>query len=204
MVEMHLLSVNVDFRYDPIYGVGVVTAFERFMQGYSPEQDKASIFNALCRAQGDDPQQYQQDTQRLEALVAHLPIKELIAWLEGSVNFEEVKDLQETVRNLASNAQFKYSRLFAIGLFTLLEKASPELIKDPETFTETLKKVCEALHLSEEKVTKDLDLYRSNLEKMAQARSAIADALQADRKKREQREREASVTPPGSATEGSK
>ncbi|HAX86545.1 MAG TPA: photosystem II biogenesis protein Psp29, partial [Cyanobacteria bacterium UBA11370] len=33
MVEMHLLSVNVDFRYDPIYALGVVTSFNRFMQG---------------------------------------------------------------------------------------------------------------------------------------------------------------------------
>ncbi len=39
MVEMHLLSVNADFRYDPIYALGVVTTFDRFMLGYRPDTD---------------------------------------------------------------------------------------------------------------------------------------------------------------------
>ena len=30
MVEMHLLSVNVDFSYDSIYALGVVTTFDRY------------------------------------------------------------------------------------------------------------------------------------------------------------------------------
>ncbi|MFM6203351.1 MAG: photosystem II biogenesis protein Psp29, partial [Dolichospermum sp.] len=48
MVEMHLLSVNVDFSYDAIYALGVVTTFDRFMEGYQPEQDQESIFQAIC------------------------------------------------------------------------------------------------------------------------------------------------------------
>ena len=40
MVEMHLLFVNTDFSYDAIYALGVVTAFDRFMQGYRPEHDR--------------------------------------------------------------------------------------------------------------------------------------------------------------------
>lgn len=202
MVEMHLLSVNVDFRYDPIYALGVVTTFERFMQGYSPEQDQVSIFNALCQAQGDDPQRYQQDARRLEGLASRLSVKELGSWLDRSVNFEDVSDLQGQIAAIASNPHFKYSRLFAIGLFTLLEKADPDLVKDPEARTEALKKVCAALHLSEEKVTKDLDLYRSNLEKMAQVRIVMEDALQAERKKREQRGAKATVSPPNGSPEG--
>ncbi|MER3587246.1 MAG: photosystem II biogenesis protein Psp29, partial [Mastigocladus sp. ERB_26_1] len=44
MVEMHLLAVNVDFSYNPIFALGVVTSFDRFMQGYQPESDRESIF----------------------------------------------------------------------------------------------------------------------------------------------------------------
>ena len=43
------------------------------------------------------------------------------------------------------------------------------------------------MHLPEDKVQNDLELYRSNLEKMAQAQAAIQDMLDADRKQREQR-----------------
>ncbi len=68
MVEMHLLSVNVDFSYNPIYALGVVTAFDRFMQGYQPPSDQESIFNALIKAEQDDPQRYRGDAERLKEL----------------------------------------------------------------------------------------------------------------------------------------
>ena len=193
MVEMHLLSANVDFRYDPIYALGVVTAFDRFMLGYAPEQDRVSIFNALCKALNDDPDRYRQDAQRLESLAGRHSGPEVISWLSrSSVSFEDAGDLPASLEEIANNAQFKYSRLFAIGLFSLLEKADPNVVKDQETRNEALKKVSAALHLPEDKVSKDLDLYRSNLEKMAQARIVLEDVIQAERKKREQRVTKAS------------
>jgi len=51
------------------------------------------------------------------------------------------------------------------------------------------------LHLPEDKVSKDLDLYRSNLEKMAQARIVLQDVIQAERKKREKRETKVTAGP---------
>ena len=47
LVEMHLLSVNADFKPDPIYYLGIVTSFERLMQGYQPEADKEQIFSKI-------------------------------------------------------------------------------------------------------------------------------------------------------------
>lgn len=188
MVEMHLLMVNVDYRYDPIYALGVVTTFDRFMQGYVPETDKASIFNALCEAVENNPQQFQNDASRLTQLADRVSAQDLVSWLDLSVSLPDANDLQETIRAIAGNVKFKYSRLFAIGLFTLLEQADPDLVKDSQWRNETLQNICRVLNLPWEKLNKDLDLYRSNLEKMAQARSALADVLQADRKKREQRE----------------
>lgn len=197
MVEMHLLSVNVDFSYNPIYAMGVVTAFERFMQGYQPERDKDSIFNALCQAVEDDPQRYRHDAERLVVFAKGLPAKDLIAWLSGANHLDGFGDLQEQIRAIANNPSFKYSRLFAIGLFTLLELADSNLVKDEKQRVEALKQVSAALHVSEDKLQKDLELYRANLEKMAQALIVMADMLSADRKKRQQRlqEQGAAVTP---------
>lgn len=198
MVEMHLLGVNEDFRYDPIYALGVVSSFERFMQGYRSQEEKMAIFNALCKAQEVDAQQYRRDSEQVEAVATPKSVDELIAWVAQAVNQESSDDqLEAPLRVIATNAQFKYSRLFGIGLYTLLELADPEVVKDEQRRTEALHQLCDALNVSESKLQKDLELYRSNLEKMAQARKTIEDVLQADRKKREQTasSSEATATP---------
>ena len=84
MVEMHLLLVNVDFHYDPIFGLGVFTSFHRFMQGYRPEADIASIFDSICTALQDNSQRYRHDAERLESLAKRLSPDELIGWLSQS------------------------------------------------------------------------------------------------------------------------
>ncbi len=194
MVEMHLLSVNVDFTYNSIYALGFVTAFDRFMQGYLPEGDKASVFNALCRSVEADPTQYQQEAQRLEALAKSLPIQDLIAWLSQTTRLDRDAELQTQLDALANNPKFKYNRLFAIGLFSLLEASDPEVVKDEKRRNEALNSIAAGLHISDDKLNKDLELYRSNLDKMAQAMVVMADMIAADRKKREQRAQKTIVT----------
>ncbi|AFY46106.1 photosystem II biogenesis protein Psp29 [Nostoc sp. PCC 7524] len=198
MVEMHLLSVNIDFTYNPIYALGVVTTFDRFMQGYRPERDKESIFHAICQAVEQEPQRYRQDAERLQNLAKSLPISDLVAWLSQTTHFNQDPDLQAQLQAIANNPNFKYSRLFAIGLFSLLEYSDPDLVKDEKQRTEALKNIANGLHLADDKLSKDLDLYRSNLDKMTQALTVIADMISADRKKREQRQQQSSsvVAPP--------
>ena len=185
MVEMHLLSVNVDFSYDAIYALGVVTTFDRFMDGYQPEQDKESIFRAICQAVEQDPQSYRQDASRLQALAGSLPAKDLIASLSQASPLNQDADLQKQLEAVAANSNFKYSRLFGVGLFALLVQSDPELVKNNEQRAEALKAISNGLHISEDKLIKDLELYSSNLEKMAQALIVMADILTADRKKRD-------------------
>lgn len=195
MVEMHLLSVNADFRYDPIYALGVVTAFERFMQGYQPERDKEPIFEALCQSIEDNPQRYRQDADRLRQLLQNVSAQQLFDWLSGTTPIQGGEDLLAQIQAIAHNPKFKYSRLFAIGVFTLLEIADAELVKDEKQRVAALKQVATTLHVSEDKLNKDLELYRSNLDKIEQALITMADILSADRKKRQQRlqEREAGI-----------
>lgn len=190
LVEMHLLNVNVDFRYDPIYAFGVVTAYDRFMEAYRPEKDKESIFVAMCKAIGSDPQQYRQDAERISAIATNLNADQIMTLLNEQTQVEETGELSGILSAIANNEKFKYSRLFAIGLYSLLEKADPDAVKGEKQLQTTVNKVSEALNLPTEKMLKDLELYQSNLEKMAQAQSAIEDALLASRKQRERREQE--------------
>lgn len=186
MVEMHLLAVNVDFRYNPTYALGVVTSFDRFMQGYRPEQDKESIFNALCRSTEDDPDKYRQDAQHLLSVASRFPW-DTVLLPEKSEGISDLASLRESLQDIAGNSKFKYSRLFAIGLFTLLETANPDVVKDEVQRTQALNQISQALNLPEDKIQKDLELYRSNLEKMMQVQAMMADVLISDRKKREER-----------------
>ncbi|MBE9076836.1 photosystem II biogenesis protein Psp29 [Romeria aff. gracilis LEGE 07310] len=202
MVEMHLLSVNVDFAYDPIYALGVVTTFERFTQGYTPESGRQSIFTALVQSVGDSPEQYRQDAEALQSSVAGLSLADLKA------QFAAAKEqggslLQDTLHKVANNPKFKYSRLFAIGLYTLIESADAEALKDKAQRDALLQEVAEALGLGPEQFVKDLDLYRSNLDKMSQAAAVMKDILEAGRKKREERAKgkEAVTEQPGDTSE---
>lgn len=187
MVEMHLLVVNVEFRYDPFYALGVMTTFDRFMQGYRPESDRDPIFQAICEAVGQNPQQIQQDANRLKDLAHSTKTLELVEFLSNPSHREGWEDISQSLMAIAAQETFKYSRLFAIGLYTVLETADADLVKDEKRRTEAFKQICTGLHLPEDKVQKDLELYRSNLEKMEQAILVLKDALEADRKKREKR-----------------
>lgn len=194
LVEMHLLSVNVDFKYDPIYALGVVTVFDTFMQGYQPEKDQESIFKAICKAVENDPQQYRQDAERVKAVAENASGEEVIAWLCELKPLDQAGDLNQVLQGIKENPRFKYSRLFVIGLYTLLETANPDVVSDDKKREEILGNCCQALNLPKEKVDKDLDLYRSNLEKMEQARSVLEDAVKADRKQRERRKQQQTST----------
>jgi photosystem II biogenesis protein Psp29 len=190
MVEMHLLSTNVDFTYDPIYALGVVNSFDLFMASYRPAEDKQSIFNALCQSIGGEPSQYRQDATQIKEIASSLSGQDVLTILSqpGSEGLDS--RLANALTTIAANSKFKYSRLFAIGLFTIIEAAAPDLLKDEKKREDAVNTIGESLHLPIDKVKKDLETYRSNLDKLVQMEAAMADVIEADRKKREQRAQE--------------
>lgn len=191
LVEMHLLSVNADFKPDPIYYLGIVTSFERLMQGYQPDQDKEQIFNALCTATEADPQTYKSQAGTLLSLGKDKSVDELIAWFGNPTADDDAGYIVESIKAIASNDNFKYSRPFAIGIYTLLEECDPQLIQDQDKREETIDSITKNFNISAgEKMKKDLDVYRGSLEKMTQLLKVIEDVLEASRKKREKREQE--------------
>jgi photosystem II biogenesis protein Psp29 len=187
MVEMHLLSVNVDFKYDAIYALGVVNSFDRFMEGYQPENDKVSIFQALCHAVGGNADTYRQDAEKCLDFARSCSSEHLIQILANPSLQEDDNFLVNTLKAIASNLKFKYSRLFAIGLYTVLETTQSDIFENTEKRNQIFQQVSQGLGLPEDKMQKDLELYRSNLEKMAQLLTVIKDAVEADRKQREKR-----------------
>ncbi len=188
MVEMHLLNVNADFRYDPIYALGVVTSFERFMQGYRPEDEKSSIFNAICLSVGVDPQQYHQNAQDVLLASQAIAASDLTSKITELTAESSVDNyFLQTLINIHQNPNFKYNRPFAIGLYTILNTVDPDVIKEEEKRNQVLSQLSEALNLSSEKLQKDLDLYRNNLDKADQLLKVLDETMEAERKKREKK-----------------
>lgn len=188
MVEMHLLAVNVDFRPDPLYYLGVYQSFNQFMQGYKPEEHKESIFNALCQCVEGNPQEYIQKSQTLLKFAEGKSRQEILDWLLNPSGEGELEAVAAHWRSNLENPRFKYSRLFAIGFSTLIAKSDGELLKDENKFAEFIKPLIEKLQLPVEKLKKDLDLYRSNIDKMNQMLSVMADILEVEKKKKQQQE----------------
>ncbi|MEM8603566.1 MAG: photosystem II biogenesis protein Psp29 [Cyanobacteria bacterium P01_H01_bin.121] len=190
MVEMHLLSVNTNFAYDSIYALGVVTSFDRFMDGYQPEADRDSIFSALCQSLGSSAEQYRHDGKTLLEATSALSSEDLLGLLTRSPDAKVQPVLQDILTAIAERENFKYSRLFAIGLYTLLEQADANLLQEQEKFVAALQQVSDVLGLPAEKLKKDLEFYSSNLDKLQQARETMAEIVQVERKRREKREQE--------------
>ena len=190
LVEMHLLSVNSDFKPDPIYHLGIVTSFERLMQGYQPEEDREKIFDALCTATDGDPEHYKSQAGALLNLAKDKSVDELVEWFGNPTADEAESYIVEPIKAIANNNNFKYSRLFAIGIYTLLEECDFEVAQDKEKCDEVVDRIAEKLKISSEKMKKDLDIYRGSLEKMEQLLKVIEDVLEASRKQREKREQE--------------
>ncbi|BBA78987.1 Thf1-like protein [cyanobacterium endosymbiont of Rhopalodia gibberula] len=195
LVEMHLLSVNVDFRYDPIYALGVVTSFERFVQGYRPQKDKDSIFSALCYSVGGNPEQYRREARTLLTQVKGMSVSDFMEILKAAsspVRGDGI--LCETLQAIAQNSRFKYSRLFSVGLYTLIMELDSDLVENQDQNNQIFGKIAEVLHLSLEKLQKDLDLYRSNLDKMEQLLAVVEDTLKAEQKKRQKATQQTQTT----------
>lgn len=173
LVEIHLLRVNAEFRYSPLFALGLTFAYEQFMEGYRPEGDRAKIFQALCYAEELDAQQLQADARSWQQYQG-LPLQQIIEELQREHVSAPLNSLKE---------QQKYSRLLAIGLYGFLA----QLAGDPTSnLNETLDQLSSVVSLPIEKVKRDLELYRSNLEKMNQARSLMKELVEQERKRRAQ------------------
>jgi photosystem II biogenesis protein Psp29 len=184
LVETHLLTVSQTFKYDPVFALGWVTAFDGFTMGYQPDRDRPQIYHALATALRFDPDQLRSTALHLEQLATERgeSVAKLLTTLEADTNLDPLTD---TLRIIADNGQFKYSRLFGVGLFRLLELSAPQEFKETESRKELLSKLGTTLNIASDKLIRDQELYQSSLEKLRQGLQMMADLVEAERKKRQ-------------------
>lgn len=202
MVEMHLLLVNADFSYDSIYALGVVSVFDRFMAGYEPAVDKEPIYEAIIRAVEGDPAQYRRDASEVLEAAKRVPsIDAFKQMLEAAKTDGGDDALKGNLHKVIANPKFKYSRLFVTGLYNVLEAIDAEALKDKEKRESLLDELAETLGFNSGLLKKDVEIYRGNLEKMAQAQVVMKDMIEAEKKKKAKREEEKAARAKAKAAE---
>jgi hypothetical protein len=133
----------------------------------------------------------------MEAM-GHHSVDEVQQWIErqGEGAPAPVAQALASIRR----PDFHYSRLMAVGLLSLLERASGAEAMDPQALRTSAHDLGEAMGLLRDRLDKDLNLYTANLEKLAMAVEMLEETVAADRRRRERQQ--VSETPGGVPTAG--
>ncbi|MGL6133115.1 MAG: photosystem II biogenesis protein Psp29 [Prochlorococcaceae cyanobacterium] len=196
LVELHLLSRQRGFQSDALFACGLNQVFDSFSRGYRPAEHRNPLLDALCSASGFDAAELREQRDTAMAAMGHHSVEEVSEWIaaQGQGAPEPVATALANVRR----PDFHYSRLVAVGLLSLLEKAQGADTRDPAALRQSAHELGEAMGLLRERVDKDLNLYATNLEKLAQAVEMMEETVAAERRKRERQQAE--VTAPDPAT----
>lgn len=200
LVELHLLSRQSGFRSDPLFAVGLTQVFDGFAKGYRPEHQREPLFAALCASSGFDAQQIRAQHDAAVAAVGEHGLEEVKQWLA-----QRGQGAPEPIAGVLAGIErpdFHYSRLFAVGLLSLLQRARGAEAVEPQALREAAHQIGESMGLLKERVDKDLNLYASTLEKMAQAVELMEETLAAERRRRERQAQEKLAPPTAAPTSG--
>jgi photosystem II biogenesis protein Psp29 len=197
LVELHLLSHQRGFQADGLFAVGLTQVFDSFSNGYRPEQQREPLFAALCSATGFDGAQLRSRAADAVTQVGHHSLEEVKGWLsnQGSGAPAPIAGLLKGVQR----PDFHYSRLVAVGLLSLLQRAQGAEALEPQALRSAAREIGEAMGLIKDRVDKDLSLYATNIEKMSQAVELMEETVAAERRRRE-RAAEATTTTTTSST----
>ncbi|KAM3395487.1 protein THYLAKOID FORMATION1, chloroplastic [Capsicum galapagoense] len=179
IVQQHLIRYKKSYQYDPVFALGFVTVYDQLMEGYPSEEDRDAIFKAYIEALKEDPQQYRVDAQKLEEWARTQNANMLVDFSSRDGEIENI--FKDIAQRAGTKDGFCYSRLFAVGLFRLLELAN---VTDPTI----LEKLCAALNVNKKSVDRDLDVYRNLLSKLVQAKELLKEYVEREKKKRGERE----------------
>ena len=160
LVELHLLSHQKNFKISPVFSVGLKELFSVFTNGYKPNKHITLLFNAICNCNGFKPDDITSQNDEL-------------------INYSKSITLENLYQNINSlddnkNDDRYYSRISAIGLYTLIKQLPEcENIKI-EKLDNEIAKMADVIGYPTERVEKDISLFRSNIEKMNQALEIIS------------------------------
>lgn len=198
LTELHLVTVNSKFTYDPFFAMGMAKVYGQFMQGYTPADQSEAIFNAVCQSLQFKPEIIRQDADKLTEILTGADRDRALEVLQLDESAEDIGGIKGILSNIRDNTDFHYSRTFLLGLYIAFEMVAPENA-DKERKTKLFSEISDTLNFPKERVDKDLNLYSSNIEKLKQALAVMKDLAEAA--KRSQEKAAATPAPAASPTD---
>ena len=189
LVELHLLSHQQGFQADPLFAVGLIQVFDAFAKGYRPEQHRDQLLQALCSSTGFQADALRASSDGALAAMGSHEVAAVKGWIEAG-GLDAPEPLAAALNSIR-RPDFHYSRLMAVGLLSLLERARGADGLDPQILREHAQELAASMGLLRDRVDKDLSLYAGNLEKMAQAVELMEETIAAERRRRERQEQDA-------------
>jgi photosystem II biogenesis protein Psp29 len=194
LVEVHLLVTNEEFRYDPLFANGLLTAFQAFMENYRPAEQREVILQAFCSALKLDLGKIQQDANEWRKL-AELPSQEVLEVMVGTREPSPgpLSTVRDTWSGIVGNVTYKYSRISAIGLANIVEQVARSAQMSEKDRLEKLQQICTFLKVDYARVKRDLDLFVATLDRVRRSKEVVDEIAAADRKKQDERAASAST-----------
>ena len=160
LVELHLLSHQKNFRNNSIFATGLIEIFNKFTNGYKPNDHISKLFNAICNCTGFNPSEINNLSQQLTSKA-------------NSFTKEDLKKFVEVIKNDYKDISY-YSRINAIGIYKLLCELPYYNDLKEEEINKEINNISALLGYQYSRVEKDISMYKSNIEKMKQALEIIA------------------------------
>ena len=165
LVELHLLSHQKNFKADAIFALGLNKIFEEVTHGYKPVSHVNSLFDAICNCNGFDAISLRKKANELINALKEKNIEDIKIYIEKKLtNKENIGDNDGS--NMVSTNY--YSRISAIGLHKLIAMQEHNGVNnDKNDFY--YHELGQLLGYSNDRLDKDISLYKNNIEKMNQA-----------------------------------
>ena len=173
LVELNLLNHQSEFTLDCYFCVGLTEIFNELTDGYEPDKHLKNLFSALCKA-------------------TNFKDDEIIKISDTTINEHQNKNLDEIFNLVIEKISKKpyYSRILMLGIYKILTKAND--FKDNEDITKIkiISELAEKLELPLTRAEKDISIYKNSIKRITQARELLKETVLADRKKREDKNKQ--------------
>ena len=108
LVELHLLSHQKNFKSNAIFATGLKELFNKFTNGYNPNEHIKKLFDAICNCNGFNPTEINSSSEETLNKAKLFTKEDLKKFLSN-----------EQINNKDSNY---YSRINAIGIYKLVSE----------------------------------------------------------------------------------
>ena len=160
LVELHLLSHQKNFKNNSIFATGLKEIFNKFTNGYKPNDHISKLFNAICNSNGFNPTEINNLAEQLILQV-------------NSFNKDDFNSFLEQLKKENKGKEY-YSRINAIGIYKILNELPYYKDLKVEDINNEIKNISGLLDYPYSRVERDISMYKSNIEKMKQALEIIA------------------------------